>query len=340
MIEQIWFNKSWLYILLIPLSFLYELIIFLKKISYKIKLLRSWKSPIPVIIVGNITIGGNGKTPVVIWLVESLKKEGYKVGVISRGYKGKTKKYPLIVDSNTTTQTAGDEPILIFQRTKVPIAVAPKRKKAIQTLLNKFILDVIITDDGLQHYALQRDYEIIVIDGQRRFGNGFLLPAGPMRERKNRLTKVNALIINGGNSIEKEIEMSLEGNFCINLLTKKICKITDFNSVVAIAGIGFPYRFFMYLKNKGLILINTYAFSDHKYYKLQELISLTKQNEILFMTEKDAVKCQNFAQNNWWYVPIYAKLNKQKSKIILKEIKKIILKKNLKNINYWYNISI
>lgn len=133
---------------------------------------------------GNLTAGGNGKTPVVIWLVEHLQRRGYRVGVVSRGYGGKAERYPLLLDYAVTTAQAGDEPVLIFQRTGAPVAVAPRRRDAVSALLAQHTLDVVITDDGLQHYALERDIELVVIDGMRRFGNGWWLPAGPMRKEK------------------------------------------------------------------------------------------------------------------------------------------------------------
>lgn len=152
----------------------------------------------PVVVVGNLTAGGNGKTPTVIWLVEQLQQRGYRVGVVSRGYGGKSAVYPLVLNAQTTTRQAGDEPVLIYQRTAAPVAVSPKRTEAVQALLAQHDLDLVITDDGLQHYALQRDVELVVIDGVRRFGNGWWLPAGPMRERASRLQSVDACITNGG----------------------------------------------------------------------------------------------------------------------------------------------
>lgn len=152
----------------------------------------------PVVVVGNLTAGGNGKTPMVIWLVEHLQQRGYRVGVVSRGYGGKSAVYPTVLNQNTSTREAGDEPVLIYQRTGAPVAIAPKRAEAVQALLQQQPLDAIITDDGLQHYALQRDFELVVIDGVRRFGNGWWLPAGPMRERAARLGSVDACVANGG----------------------------------------------------------------------------------------------------------------------------------------------
>lgn len=324
MIERIWFGKSWLYIVLLPLSILYGAITALRFIGYKLGLFRSWKAPVPVVIVGNLTAGGNGKTPVVIWLVESLIQEGYCVGVVSRGYGGKSECYPLVLNDGTTTAEAGDEPVLIYHRTRVPVAVSPKRSDAIKALLKENQLDVIITDDGLQHYALQRDYEIVVIDGQRRFGNGWWLPAGPMRETTKRLKSVNALITNGGQPHNDEVSMSLEGDIAINLLSGETCSVRELQSVVAMAGIGHPPRFFTSLKNKNVALVSTHAFSDHQAYEPTQLASLAKSNECLLMTEKDAVKCQAFAQANWWYLPVQAHLAENGGQIILNDIKNII----------------
>nr|WP_309300896.1 tetraacyldisaccharide 4'-kinase [Providencia alcalifaciens] len=327
MIERIWSGKSWLYILLLPLSFLYGLITLVRHLGYKTGLFRSWKSPVPVVVVGNLTAGGNGKTPVVIWLVESLSKQGVRVGVVSRGYGGKSDYYPLVLNQNTTTAVAGDEPVLIYHRTHVPVAVAPKRSDAIKALLDNFQLDIIITDDGLQHYALQRDYEIVVIDGQRRFGNGWWLPAGPMRERAGRLKTANALIVNGGHPDLNETLMSLEGDIAVNLVTGEKRQVTELKNVVAMAGIGHPPRFFSSLESKGLILANTQAFSDHQAYSQQQLADLVDENQNLLMTEKDAVKCQTFAQSNWWYLPIEANIDKTGEKRILSEIKSLIWNK-------------
>lgn len=324
MIERIWSGKSWLYILLLPLSFLYGMIATIRHMAYKAGLNRSWKAPVPVVVVGNLTAGGNGKTPVVIWLVESLTKQGYRVGVVSRGYGGKSENYPLVLDKTTTTQLAGDEPVLIFHRTKVPVAVAPKRSEAIKALLAIHQLDVIVTDDGLQHYALQRDYEIVVIDGQRRFGNGWWLPGGPMRERAGRLKNVDALIVNGGEPEVNEVRMTLEGETTYNLVSGEKKAVTQLPNVVAMAGIGHPPRFFASLKSKGVNLVSTHAFADHQSYELQQLSILTNSEESLLMTEKDAVKCQAFAQLNWWFLPVQAQLSADGAEKILSDIKKLI----------------
>lgn len=223
-ITYIWNKYSVLNIFLLPISWIYEIITNIIKLIYKLGLKKSWKAPIPVIIIGNITVGGNGKTPLVIWLTKKLKKEGIKVGIISRGYKGKSKKYPILINKNSNFEEVGDEPILIYNNTNVPIAVSPIKKDAINLLLNKNVLDVIISDDGLQHHALKRDFEIVVIDSTYFFGNELLLPAGPMRERKKNLKNFNAIVINGQNKkiFSKEIHMYIKtSSIAINLKTKK-----------------------------------------------------------------------------------------------------------------------
>ncbi|WP_109400836.1 tetraacyldisaccharide 4'-kinase [Proteus sp. TJ1640] len=321
MIERIWSGKSWFYILLLPFSWLYGVITLLRRFAYQKGWLASWKAPVPVVIVGNLTAGGNGKTPIVIWLVEQLIQQGFKPGVVSRGYGGKSDHYPLLLTSNTSPAMAGDEPVLIHHRTGVPVAVAPNRRDAVKALLAQHELDVIITDDGLQHYALQRDYEIVVIDGLRRFGNGWWLPAGPMRERAGRLKSVDAIIVNGGVSQGNEISMTLEGDIAVNLKTREKKPVQQIKKAVAIAGIGHPPRFFNSLNEKGVELITTKAFSDHSDYSAQELQDVTPNLEPLIMTEKDAVKCQHFAQDNWWYLPVSAELNSQS---VLKQVSNLI----------------
>ncbi len=188
---------------------LYGLVSGVIRLSYRLGWQKAWRAPVPVVVVGNLTAGGNGKTPVVIWLVEQLQQRGIRVGVVSRGYGGKADRYPLVLDDRTSTALAGDEPVLIHQRTGAPVAVAPLRSDAVKALLSAHDLQMIVTDDGLQHYKLARDREIVVIDGVRRFGNGWWLPAGPMRERASRLQSVDAVIVNGGVARPGEIPMRL-----------------------------------------------------------------------------------------------------------------------------------
>lgn len=327
MIDRIWSGKSPLFLLLLPLAWLYGLISNLIRFSYKAGLKKSWRAPVPVVVVGNLTAGGNGKTPVVIWLVETLQQHGFRVGVVSRGYGGKAESYPLLLSEETSTAQAGDEPVLISQRTGAPVAVSPVRSDAVKALLASHELDVIITDDGLQHYALARDVEIVVIDGIRRFGNGHWLPAGPMRERRSRLRSVDAVITNGGTAHSGELAMILQPGKAINLLTGEQRDPASLQNVVAMAGIGHPPRFFATLKQLDVNVQNEVAFSDHHPYTLDKLSGVAQSGQVLLMTEKDAVKCRSFAQPNWWYLPVDAKIEGVLAEKLLQKISDLILKK-------------
>lgn len=327
MIERIWSGKSPLYLLLLPFSWLYGLITVVLRYSYKKGWKKSWRAPLPVVVVGNLTAGGNGKTPVVIWLVETLKQRGFRAGVVSRGYGGKAAQYPLVLDAATTTAEAGDEPVLIFQRTGAPVAVSPVRADAVKALLVSHALDVIVTDDGLQHYALQRDIEVIVVDGVRRFGNGWWLPAGPMRERAGRLRSVDAVITNGGTAMAGEIAMILDAGLAVNILTGERCDVTALHDVVAMAGIGHPPRFFATLRNLGVSTQAEIAFADHQDYQPAQLKPLTTANQILLMTEKDAVKCRSFAEPHWWYLPVDANISSEQSELLISKIEQVISQK-------------
>ncbi|CAH6635590.1 tetraacyldisaccharide 4'-kinase [Pseudocitrobacter vendiensis] len=320
MIARIWSGESPLWLLLLPLSWLYGLVSGLIRLSYKLGLKKAWRAPVPVVVVGNLTAGGNGKTPVVIWLVEQLQQQGIRVGVVSRGYGGKAETYPLLLDPEITTAQAGDEPVLIFQRTGAPVAVSPVRSDAVKALLAAHPVQLIITDDGLQHYRLARDKEIVVIDGVRRFGNGWWLPAGPMRERASRLKSVDAIITNGGTALAGEIPMRLQPGQAVNLLTGERRALTELHDVVAMAGIGHPPRFFATLENSGLQPVKTVALADHQALTLTDVEALTAPGQTLIMTEKDAVKCRAFAKSNWWYLPVDAELSGERAQRLLQEL--------------------
>ncbi|WNY87917.1 tetraacyldisaccharide 4'-kinase [Leclercia adecarboxylata] len=320
MIARIWSGESPLWLLLLPLSWLYGLVSGLIRLSYKVGLKRAWRAPVPVVVVGNLTAGGNGKTPVVIWLVEQLTKRGIRVGVVSRGYGGKAERYPLLLTAQTTTAQAGDEPVLIFQRTGAPVAVSPVRSEAVQALLNQTDVQIVITDDGLQHYALARDKEIVVIDGVRRFGNGWWLPAGPMRERASRLRSVDAVIVNGGTAQAGEIPMQLRPGLAVNLLTGERRDVAELNHLVAMAGIGHPPRFFSTLEACGAKLQRSVPLADHQALSLEQVAAFTAPGQTLIMTEKDAVKCRAFARDNWWYLPVDAQLQGEQPEQLLQAL--------------------
>lgn len=320
MIAPLWSGESPLWRLLLPLSWLYGLVSGAIRLMYRLGLKRAWRAPVPVVVVGNLTAGGNGKTPVVIWLVEQLQKRGIRPGVVSRGYGGKATHYPLVLTADTTTAEAGDEPVLISQRTGVPVAVSPVRRDAVQALLAGHAVDIIITDDGLQHYALARDKEIVVIDGVRRFGNGWWLPAGPMRERASRLQSVDAVIVNGGQAKPGEIPMHLQPGMAVNLLTGERKAVEQLPPLVAMAGIGHPPRFFATLEQCGARLEKRVPLADHQALVEGQVDALTVPGQSLIMTEKDAVKCRAFAKENWWYLPVDAELSGEQPEHLLKEL--------------------
>ncbi|MCL9782310.1 tetraacyldisaccharide 4'-kinase [Vibrio sp. S4M6] len=327
MIEKIWFEKhllGWLlWPLFWPLSKLFKCLAERRRGSYQKDDKRVYRAPVPVIVVGNITVGGNGKTPTVIWLVELLQRYGFKPGVVSRGYGAKAPSYPLVLDSGTSTKHCGDEPKLIHQRTGVPVAVSPVRSEAVKALLPAGV-DIIVTDDGLQHYALARDIEIVVVDGNRRFGNEKLLPLGPLRESVERLNSVDFVITNGGKASSEEVAMSLTPSLAVNLITSEQAPVSQLNELVAFAGIAHPPRFFATLKELGASIKLSKSFADHKDFDPTELASIANQGDNVIMTEKDAVKCQQYAQDNWWYLPVSASIAEHDEQKILDRIKEVM----------------
>ncbi|NBD01080.1 tetraacyldisaccharide 4'-kinase [Atlantibacter hermannii] len=324
MIEKIWSGQSRLWLLLLPLAALYGLVSTLIRLSYRLGWRKAWRAPVPVVVVGNLTAGGNGKTPVVVWLVKQLQQRGIRVGVVSRGYGGKAQRYPLVLDAQTSSEQAGDEPVLIYQRTGAAVAVSPMRSEAIQALLEQQPPQIIITDDGLQHYALARDREIVVVDGVRRFGNGWWLPAGPMRERASRLREVDAVITNGGTPKSGEIAMQLVPSQAVNLLTGEKRDAASFREVVAMAGIGHPPRFFATLESLGVTPVKTLSLADHQALTHAQVAAFARPDQTLMMTEKDAVKCRPFAQQNWWYLPVEAQLGSPAAEKLLLDILSLV----------------
>lgn len=308
--------------LLWPLSRLFGLISTRRRHAYQNGQKATYRAPVPVVVVGNITAGGNGKTPVVVWLVEKLQALGYKPGVVSRGYGAKAPSYPLVVVHDTPTAHCGDEPKLIHQRTGAAVAVDPVRSQAVKALLEQGV-DIIITDDGLQHYALERDIEIVVVDGQRRFGNQQLIPLGPLREQVDRLSSVDFIITNGGQAHAGEIGMKLEPDLAVNLVTGEKTPVTALSNLVAIAGIGHPPRFFATLEQLAAQVVCTQGFADHQDFEPSQLEALAQQGHHLIMTEKDAVKCAQFARDNWWYLPVSACFNSEAESRVLNRINEV-----------------
>lgn len=320
-----WLTHSWyhphpLRWTLLPLSMLYRFIVAVRKLAYQRDLLTRHKMPVPVIIVGNISVGGTGKTPFVLWLSDQLKAAGYSPGIISRGYGGKAEHYPFDVTADTPTAVAGDEPVLIARRSGCPVVVDPDRSRAAVHLLSQSHCDVIISDDGLQHYALQRDIEIALVDSRRRFGNKLCLPAGPLREPMSRLQSVNFVVYHG-EAASQRYQMQLMATQWVNLADPdKRLPIDAFadQEVHAVAGIGHPQRFFDQLCQLGMI-VHPHPFDDHHAFRAADL-HFGEQNPVL-MTEKDAVKCQAFAQVHHWYLPVSAVIDESLSQAILKQLK-------------------
>jgi tetraacyldisaccharide 4'-kinase len=335
-IEKVWFeghSAKWLLVpLLLPMTLLFWLLASLRRTAYKLGLIKSVDVGIPVIIVGNIGIGGNGKTPIVMYLVELCIQQGLKPGVISRGYGGKLpqdKKYPLTLDQYTPVEECGDEPFLIYHRVHVPVVVGPDRVASVASLKEQGC-NIIIADDGLQHYRLKRSCEIIVVDGKRGFGNGLLLPAGPLREGQWRLPTVQQVIINGNNSVNVPppyASMTLIPEHIINIQTGERVDVKKFverfRTINAIAGIGDPQRFFNTLNQSQFCIEKQKAFVDHHHYLAADFAGMEASIPLL-MTEKDAVKCKKIAQNNWWYLSVSAQFTAKETQMLVELIQKAV----------------
>jgi tetraacyldisaccharide 4'-kinase len=302
---RVWHRKTGAGLLLWPFGKLFEGIVRLRRAAYRYGLLKTTVFPVPVIVVGNITVGGTGKTPLIIWLARFLKENGYRPGIVSRGYGGRAAFYPQWVDAGSRADEVGDEALLIAARTGCPMAVSPVRADACRLLLDRADCDVLLSDDGLQHYALGRTLEIAVIDGERRFGNGWCLPAGPLREPQARLKDVDLRVVNGGQARPNEFSMRLAGAEAVHLLTGMRKPLAEFKTAPchAVAGIGNPERFFSHLEMAGLGCI-PHDFPDHFAFR-QEDLDFGDAFPVL-MTEKDAVKCRTFADERLWAVPVEA----------------------------------
>ncbi len=276
----------------------------------------------PVVIVGNISVGGTGKTPLTLWLAEQLIEDGWHPGIVSRGYtKGGSRKETAREVGDDTADEVGDEPLLMARRALCPVWIGRDRPAAAQALLQAHPeCDIILSDDGLQHYRLQRDVEIAVVDGARRFGNGLLLPAGPLREPVSRLHQVDAVVVNGGEVRNNEFSMQLAGTRFYNLLNPKLTmSASEFagQRLHAIAGIGHPQRFFRYLQQLGLNCHN-HAFPDHHPYTVDD-ITFADADAVL-MTEKDAVKCAAFATEQCWVLRVDAQVAPALTQLILEKV--------------------
>lgn len=262
-----------------------------------------------MIVIGNITVGGSGKTPLVLWLAQLLRQRGYRPGLISRGYGGAAATWPQSVGTDSDPRMVGDEALMLARCSGCPMVVGPDRVAAARQLLAEHDVNVILSDDGMQHYRLARDIEIAVLDGERRLANGLCLPAGPLREPGTRLKSVDFVVANG-HAEQGEWAMQLEAGEAILLTSGERRPVSAFSAapVHAVAGIGNPGRFFQMLRTMGLEPIE-HAFADHHPYRKGEL-DFNDAAPVL-MTEKDAVKYFSYAGNRHWYLPVTARLSEE-----------------------------
>jgi len=291
-------------ILLLPLSLVFYVVSQLRLYCYKLGILKVYHSTIPVIVVGNITVGGSGKTPIVIAICRYFEKQGRRVGVVSRGYGGEYKQDILVVNDTTPALECGDEPALIAHETSATVVVAKNRPLAVQHLAEHNLADIIISDDGMQHYAMGRKVEIAVVDS---IGNGLLLPAGPLRELPSRLKSVDIVIENSEESDSKVSSHLLPKQF-VNLLTGEVKAADSFKDTrcYGVAGIAKPERFYTMLKSLKIDVVKK-PFSDHHPYSEKDLTF--EQNYPILMTFKDCVKCKSFASSQMWYLAVNAELS-------------------------------
>jgi tetraacyldisaccharide 4'-kinase len=304
-----WYSRNPISWLLLPLSWLFCALVWVRRSAYRQGWIKVHRLPVPVIVIGNISVGGTGKTPMVAWMAAYLLQRGRRPGIVSRGYGGKAPSWPRAVAPDSDPALVGDEPLVLAQRTGCPVWVGPDRVAAARALLAEAPCDIVLSDDGMQHYALGRDLEIAVIDGSRRLGNGLCLPAGPLRESPSRLAQVDLLVCNGAEPREGEFAMQLETQGLVNLrepqLTQRLEQWAG-RQVIAVAGIGNPQRFFELLRGYGM-QVDERPFADHHAFRAADLPADDPRPVI--MTEKDAVKCRPFARDNDWFVPVRAQLN-------------------------------
>jgi len=302
-----WYNGHPALVLLRPLECLYRRVVNRKRARFLAGQGDIYKAPVPVVVVGNVTVGGTGKTPLILWMIDHCRARGLRVGVVSRGYGSKPPSLPWRVLPQQPAEHAGDEPLLIVNRTGVPLMIDPDRSQAVRALLAEEPLDLILSDDGLQHYRLNRDLELVLIDALRGLGNRRCLPAGPLREPVERLRSVDALLYNGASADREDgFGFQLKPSALVNLVTGERRPVDHFprgQQVHAVAGIGNPQRFFNTLEGLHWRPV-PHAFADHAVFSAQAL-SFTPALPLV-MTEKDAVKCASFAAPDWWYLAVEA----------------------------------
>lgn len=303
-LDHYWQSRNPIAWTLLPLSWLYCLVAAVRRVAYRGGMLVSHRLPVPVIVVGNISVGGTGKTPLVVWIGRHLRDLGYRPGIVTRGYGGAADQWPQRVGPDGDPALVGDEAVLLARNSGCPVMAGPDRVASGLVLVEELGCDIVVADDGMQHYALQRDLEIAVVDGERRFGNGFCLPAGPLRERPARLAGVDLVVTNGTPPEGGGLWMRMRAAQAVNLRDpSRVRPLEMFRNrqVVAMAGIGNPGRFFTMLQGFGM-QIDGRPYPDHHAFRPKDLARFGTTP--VLMTEKDAVKCERFAGDNCWYVPV------------------------------------
>jgi tetraacyldisaccharide 4'-kinase len=324
-LTTLWYRESAGFSMLAPLGWLYGLVMALRRLAYARGLLKTQRAAKPVIVVGNLTVGGTGKTPLVAWLAQQLALTGLRVGIVSRGY-GRAGSAPQSVHAETSWREVGDEPMLLASLTGCDVVVARDRFAGAQELVALGV-DVIIADDGLQHLRLARDCEIVVIDGARGFGNGRMLPAGPLREPASRVRSASLVVVNGTpehaslrGGVEGSLQMALFGGEALRvdgLAMPEPLEHFRGRRVHAVAGIGHPQRFFRDLRARGLDIVE-HAFPDHHPFTVADL---TFGDDLpVLMTQKDAVRCREIEDARLWYVPVVARFSEPQARELLDRV--------------------
>lgn len=326
-VEARWYGRPGWLLLLLPLAALYRAVVHVRR---QWQLRRQPPLRVPVVVVGNIAVGGTGKTPLLITLVRQLQQAGYAPGVVSRGYGATTDGMPRAVSPDDTSDEVGDEPLLIARTVDCPVVIGRDRPAAAQMLAEQHLCNIVLSDDGLQHYRMHRDLELVVVDASRGFGNGHCLPCGPLREPLGRLHKVDWILRNGNQPCSQleswsPVPMRLRPQAWVNVQTGERREISDMGwqrePVYAVAGIGNPQRFFITLNELGLTLFPQ-EFPDHHTFRSEDFRGFADATVI--MTAKDAVKCQSFARPSWWYLDVAVELPQSFSKAFLQRVEGLV----------------
>lgn len=316
-IHKVWYDGAKSGLILLPLSGLYWLILKCRELLFRYGAIRTYKAKVPVIVVGNITAGGTGKTPTVIWLVNELRAKGYAPGIVSRGYGGSQSGTSMRVDADSDASVVGDEPVLLARRGRCPVVVDSDRVRATAMLVEDGV-NVIVADDGLQHIRLHRDFEICVVDGKRMLGNGRLMPAGPLREPARRLLSVDLTLVNGGDySGATRFDVVATEAHRVNGSLVRPLSGSKGTTVHAVAGIGNPQRFFELLREQGIQVIE-HEFPDHAAMAVSDL-QFGDEFEV-FMTEKDAVKLDRKLPDKFWLIPVDLTMDDEQATALLETI--------------------